>query len=175
MDQEGHADPLHDLQRALDVANVRDARRGVGGGVSRIELAGGEDALGKAALHLARVHPVRQVAGHQGREVETGLHRRQDALAVGSCGRDRGHRRLEVRHDDGPGELTGRVVDHRGQHGVVAQVYMPVVRLAKGQAFDGGPRAASKRRALRRRHGRESPETIAAPMMAQGRAETQWN
>jgi hypothetical protein len=56
-----------------------------------------------------------------------------DALAVGGGLRDGGHRRLEVRHDDGAGELPRRVRHHGRQRGAVAQVQVPVVGAGEGE------------------------------------------
>ena len=45
MDQQRHVNRLHPFQHALDVRDIGYAMRGIGGGVGRIKLGGGEDAL----------------------------------------------------------------------------------------------------------------------------------
>ena len=49
MDEQGHADPLHRLQRRPDIGDVGHAQGAVGGGVGRIELARREIAFLEAA------------------------------------------------------------------------------------------------------------------------------
>ena len=66
--QERHADLLHRRKHRIELPKVRYAVAGIGGGVSRIELAGGEDAGQKAIGNIDRIAVIGQIAGHQGRK-----------------------------------------------------------------------------------------------------------
>ena len=167
MDQQRHADLLHDLENRIDPAEVGHAVAGVGRGIGRIEFAGGEDAGRKAAPDLVRVDVVGQVAGHQGGEDRSRLDRREDTRAIGLCGRHGGDGRCQVGHDDGAGKLAGRIVDDRAQHGPVAQVHMPVVGPADDQSGAVGGGRRDRRCGFRERHQavpwRTLPASIASP------------
>ena len=89
--------------------------------------------LGAGLHHLGRRRVVGQVARHQRLETGTGRQRRNDAVAVGGGLVDGGHRRLQVGHDDGTGELGGGVGEHGAQGFAVTQVKVPVVGAGDGQ------------------------------------------
>ena len=131
MDAQHHADLLHPLQRRVDVADVGDARRAVGGGAGRVELGGDPHARLEPARELVRVGVVGQVAGHQRREARA--RGGDDPVAIGRRRFDAGHRRREVGHDDRPRELPRRIRRHRFQHVAVAQMHVPIVGPADGQ------------------------------------------
>ena len=127
MDQQRHADPLHDLKHAVDLSDVRDAVIRVGGGVRGVELAGREYAICKAAFDFASVDGVGEVAGHQRLEGQARLNSSEDAVSIALRGRDSRDWRIEIGHDNGPRNLPGRVVDDGGEHGAVAKVDMPII------------------------------------------------
>ena len=108
MNQQRHADALHGFQNGADIGDIGDPVAGIRRGIGRVELAGGEHAGGVAALDLARVDIVGQIAGHQRREVRARFQRGQYPVAIGLRRRHRGHRRDQIRHDNGAGELPGR-------------------------------------------------------------------
>jgi len=134
MHQERHADLFHPFQHRHDPAIVCDAgsriRRRVGG----IELDPGEHALVEAALNLVRIGIIGEVAGHQRLELRAPRQRCQDAPAVGNGILRGGDRRDQIRHQDGATEIPRREWRHRLEHGAVAQMQVPVVRLADGEA-----------------------------------------
>ena len=61
----------------------------------------------------------------------------QDALAVSHGLRGGGDGRAQVGHDDGAGELSGGVGQHRSHQRVVAQVQMPIVGAGEGELLHG--------------------------------------
>ncbi len=136
MDQQRHADALHRLQRRIDVAHVGHAGRAVGGGVRRIELGSGEDAFAVAAHQFIRRDVIDQIAGHQRFEADARRHGGADPVPIGGRGRGGGHRRLQVGHHDGAGELAGRGIGHCGQHRAITQVDMPIIGAAQAQGGD---------------------------------------
>ncbi len=147
MHEERHVDLFHAFEHAVHLLEVGHAGGGIGGGVGGIELDAGEHALAKAALDVVGVGVVAQIAGHQRREGRAGRARRQRTLAIGD-GVLRGHdRRDEIRHQDGAAEMARGERHHRREHGAVAQMQVPVVGLAYGEAHFavtflkcGGPR-----------------------------------
>ena len=132
--QERHADLFHALQHAHDLLVVGDAGGRIGGGVGRIELHAGEHAVAEAALDIVRVGVVGEVAGDERLEGRAFRHRRHHAFAVGNAVLRGGDRRDEVRHQDRAAEILGRVRHHRLEHGAVAHMQVPVVRLTDGDA-----------------------------------------
>ena len=133
MYQQRHPQFFHPLQHRHNGVGAGDAVAGVGGGVGRVELGGGEYAFVKAALQLRRVEGVCQIAGHQRGKIMPGRHGVHNALAVSDSRRDGGDRRHQIRHHDRPAiKLTG--IRHDGfQHIVIAQMDMPVVWAADFQ------------------------------------------
>ena len=109
VDQQRHAGLLHRLQAFRDAVHRGDAMRGIGGGMRGIELGRDPDALLLAARQLGRIGAVGQVAGHQRLEFQLRRNRCADAVAIGGGLGDPGHRRHQVGHDDGAGELAGGV------------------------------------------------------------------
>jgi hypothetical protein len=118
---------------AVDVADVGHAAVAVGGGAGGIKLGRDPHAFAMAALQLVGIDAVGQIAGHQ--RLEPGARRRTDPLAIGARRLDRSHRRHQIGHDDRPRELPRAVGRHRLQHRPVAQVQVPVVGAADGQAL----------------------------------------
>ena len=139
MDEQRHAGLLHRLQPAGDRVHRGDAVRRIGGGVRRIELGRDPDAFLLAAHELGRIGAVGQVAGHQRLELELGRNRSANSLAIGSGLGHPGHRRHQVGHDDGAGELARGVHGAGLQHRPVAQMDVPVVGAAdreRSRAWD---------------------------------------
>ena len=139
MDQQRHAGLLHRLQAAGDLVHRGHAVRRIGGGVRRIELGRDPHALLLAARKLGRIGAVGQVAGHQRLEIELGRNRSANSLAIGRGLGDRGHRRHQVGHDDGAGELAGGVDGAGREHRPVAQMDVPVVGAADRERMSEGP------------------------------------
>jgi hypothetical protein len=132
-----HADALERLQHRVDAPDVGDAVRRIGGGVRGVELAAGHRAARETLGDVARSGGVGQVDRHQRLEVEAGRQGAQDPGAVGVRLVGGDDRRRQVGHHDRPAELARREAQHVGQHPAVAQVHVPVVRLADGQPGGG--------------------------------------
>ncbi len=140
MHQQRHADALHGAQHRIDIFNVRYAKSGVRRCIRRVKLAGGKDALCKAAFNFGRLERIREIAGHQRRKVKVRRYRLDNAIAVGFRRRNRRHRLCQIGHDDRPRKLAGRVVGDSFEHFPVAQMHMPVIGPAElktvlGHAF----------------------------------------
>jgi hypothetical protein len=138
--------PIRCIVSSTERADVGDAVRGIGRGMRGVELARGERARFMPALNLGRVGTVGQIAGHQRGEIAAGGQGSEDARAIGFGRGDIGHRRREVGHHDGSGELLRGVRDDRLQHRAVAQMDMPVVGAADGQAIGHDNRPTIARR-----------------------------
>ena len=132
--QKRHVDLFHALEHAHDFVVIGDAGRRIGGGVGRIEFHAGEHAVAKAALDVVGIGVVGQITGQQRLELRAFRHRRHDPLAIGDGIRRRAHRRHQVRHQDGAAEMLRRERHHGFEHFAVANVKVPVVGLADGDA-----------------------------------------
>jgi hypothetical protein len=121
-------------QHGHDLAIVGHAGGRICGGIGGIELHSGEHAIPKTALDVVRVGVVGEIAGHQGLEGRAFRHSRQRALAIGDGILGGGDRRNEIGHQDGAAEMPGRIRHHSLEHGTVADVQVPVVGLADGNA-----------------------------------------
>ena len=130
--QKRHADLFHALEHAHDFAVVGDAEGRIGRGMRRIKLHAGEHAVAKAALDVVGIGVVGEITGHQRLEFRALRHRRHDPLAIGDAVRRGAHRRHQVRHQNGTAEILRRKGQHRLEHFAVANVQVPVVRLADG-------------------------------------------
>ncbi len=132
--QERHAELFHAPEHRIGLADVRDARVRMRGRARRVEL----DAVHRPGLRrsidLLGGGAVRQVQRHQRREAAARRQCGQNALAIGECQRDRGDRRLEIRHHDGAAEARGGEFRHGGERCAVAQVHVPVVGPLNRQA-----------------------------------------
>ncbi len=111
---------------------IGDAGRRIGRGVRRIKLYAGEHAVAKAALDVIGIAVVGEIAGDQRLEGRSRRQRRHHALAIGDAVPRGAHGRDEVRHQNGAAEVFRRVRQHRLEHFAVANVQVPVVRLANG-------------------------------------------
>ena len=111
MDQERHAGLLHRLEAAGDLVHRGDAVRRVGRGMRGIEL--GRDPHALAACRAPARPDRRRRSGSRSSAARTSA--RPEPLcgfvAIGRGLGDPGHRRHQVGHDDGAGELA------RGMHG----------------------------------------------------------
>jgi len=141
MHQERHADLFHPFQHRHDFAIVRDTGSRIGRRIGRIELHPGEHALVETVLDVIRVGIVGEVAGHQRLELGARRQRSQDALAISDGILGSGDRWNQIRHQDGTTEIPRRERRHRLEHGAVAQMQVPVVRLADGEAGSHSSRA----------------------------------
>jgi hypothetical protein len=134
VDAEDHANRLHPLEHRREVREVGDAMRGVGRRVRGIELGRGEHPLGLTAREFAGIGGVGEIGGHQRREIRVRRQRGEDPLAVATRLLDRDDRRREVGHHDRARELACGVRRDAAQHRAVAQVHVPVVGAANGEA-----------------------------------------
>ena len=126
------SDLCHALEDGSDVAHVRDAGVGVRRGACRIQLAANDPRSARAA-DFGRICAVGEIERHERLEPGADRQRCDDALTVSERERGGGHRRAQVRHDDRAGEARSRERQHRPQCGPVAQVQVPVIRLAQHQ------------------------------------------
>ncbi len=111
---------------------IGDAVRRIGRGVRRIKFHAGEQAVAKAALDVVGIGVVGEIAGQKRLEIRALRQRRHDPLAIGHAVGRRAHRRHQVRHQDGAAEIFGGERQHRLEHFAVANMQVPVVRLADG-------------------------------------------
>jgi hypothetical protein len=119
-------------ERRAAARERRDARIGMRRRARRVALHADESAVG-GAVDLGGRSRIRQVQGHQRLEMRARGQRREDAVPVRERRRDRGDRRLQVRHHDGAGKCAHRRRQHGGQLGSVPQVQVPVVRTRNRQ------------------------------------------
>jgi hypothetical protein len=145
MHQQRQPDRLHPVQDRADLGQVAHAAMRVGGGARRVQLHRGQHALLLAAGKVVGVGALGQIGGHQRGEACAVGQRRQDAVAISPGVGSGHHRRRQVRHDDGAGEMRRGVRQHRAQHGTVAQMQMPIIGAAESQAVGHGgcPAAAA--------------------------------
>ncbi|SAJ25328.1 Uncharacterised protein [Enterobacter cloacae] len=100
---------------------------GVGGGIRRVELRGGEHTFVKPALNFIRIQRVRQVAGHQWGKIVSGRNGVKDTLAIGNRGLDGSDWRNQVRHNNRTA-INFAGIRHDGfQHVAITKMDMPVV------------------------------------------------
>jgi hypothetical protein len=124
---------FHAFQYRHNGIDTGYAVAGVGGGVRRIELGGGENTFLEAALNLCWIQGICQIAGHQWRKVMPGRYGGEDAIAISNGGIDSGDWRYQVRHDNRAAiDFAG--IRHDGvEHIAITQMDMPVVRTADFQ------------------------------------------
>ena len=132
MHQQRQTDTLHLGQRGVGLPDVGQAGIGVGRRPRRVKLHRLDETGSGGPGHLAGWHVVGQVKRHQRLETGAGRQRSDNAVAVGGGLVDRGHRRLQVGHDDGAGELGGGMGEYGSQCFAVAQVKVPVVGAGDG-------------------------------------------
>ncbi|OIQ75111.1 hypothetical protein GALL_432280 [mine drainage metagenome] len=104
--------------------------------------------------HLRR-GVVGEVEGHQRGEVAASRQGVEDAPTVIERVLQPHHRRLEVGHDDGPGELPHRPWQRVAQCRAVAQVQMQIVGAGQGEGLDCSHGSAKERR---RCHAKATPD-----------------
>jgi len=85
---------------------------------------------------------VGQIEGHQRLECRSSRYRVQNPRPIKRRLFGRRHRRSQVGHDDGAGELAGAVWHDRAQRRTVADVQMPVVGAGEGEGVHAGFRLA---------------------------------
>jgi hypothetical protein len=136
---------LHALEHPVAALDARDSGIGKGRGARRIELDAADETALTGRVDLARGRLVGEIERHQRLEARRGRERADDAGAVRGGERDRGYRRLEIRHDGGPRETPGGVSDNGAQFRPVAQVQVPVVRPAHDQCFAHGAECTGSR------------------------------
>ena len=134
VDEQGHADRLHPLENRHDVRDIGDAVRASRGSMRGIELCCRKDTLVMAARQFVRVAPIGEIGDDERGEIELGGDRRTDSIPVGNALGDRRHRRREVRHHDRARELARGIGRDMRQHRAVAQMDVPVVGAADGEA-----------------------------------------
>mmetsp|Transcript_3268 Transcript_3268/g.8070 ORF Transcript_3268/g.8070 Transcript_3268/m.8070 type:complete len:213 (-) Transcript_3268:171-809(-) len=139
VDQQDHAGRFHRLKSAVASLHVSDSGRRVGRGPGRVKLEA-DNALFLRFPNLIGRRIVGEVQGHQW--VEAALrHALGDLLkySVAVLEREvrRGDGRHQVRHDDGPGEVSASVRNDIAQNLSVPHVQMPVVWDSHGQTRDG--------------------------------------
>ena len=132
MHQQHQTFALHGLQRRVNLAQIRHAVIGIGGGTRRVKLARHHTSgLGTHDFVGAKV--VRQVQRHQRLKRIACGHGRQNAVAVGHGQLSRSDGRLQVRHDDGAPHLAGAVW-HHATHGIaIAHMQVPVIGAGNGE------------------------------------------
>ncbi len=128
MNLQDEADFAHTSQHGFDLADVGDARVGMGRRAGRVEFESGDQAAGLGAVDLRRTGAVGQIQSHERLEVRACRERVEDAAAIrerllGCC-----DRRLEVRHHDRARETRGGKWQDGAECRAVTQVQVPIVR-----------------------------------------------
>ena len=131
MNEQRHVDGFHALQHRGDPSEITHTGRRIGGGIGGIELRRGEHSLAKPTLQLIGIKIVGEISGHQRFELQSLRKRRKNPAAVSERSIDRGDRRTQIGHHDGPGKGSGRGWQHGLKHRSVPQVHMPVIRTAE--------------------------------------------
>ena len=134
MHQERHVDLFHALQHAHDFFIVGDAGGRIGRGIGRIKFHAGEQAVAKATLDVVWIGVVGEIAGQERLELRPLRYRRHHPLAIGGAVGRGAHRWNQVRHQDGAAEMFCSVRQHRFEHLAVADVQVPVIGFADGDA-----------------------------------------
>ena len=132
--QEQQAGLLHGFQRFVGLAQVGDPGVAVGGGTGGVELGGDHTGVFSAG-DLVSGQVIRQVQRHQRLKLHPFGHGGLNARLVGQGLGGGGHRRPEVGHDDGAGELGGGVRHHGVQGCTVAHMQVPVVGTGDGEGW----------------------------------------
>ena len=146
MQQQGQIDPLHRLQHRPHPLQIGDTGIGIGGGTGRVVLHRMHQTAGTRLDNVLDAGVIGEIQRHQGLELQARRQRGENAIAVFDRGLQRGHRRTQIRHDDGTGELARGVAEHRCGSGTIAQMQMPVIRLQQAQTVTGD---AGRRRGCR--------------------------
>jgi hypothetical protein len=136
MDQKRNTDLLHSLENTPDFPEVGDTGRGIRGGVGGIKLHAGEYPVPESLLDIVGVGVIGQVAGHQRLEGAVFRQRFHDALAISPCIRGCRDRRHQIGHHDRPPEFFRGMGNGRLQHVAIADMQVPIVRLADRDAVD---------------------------------------
>ena len=129
-----HADLGHLFQHRTHLVEIRHAGGGVRRRPRRVELDRARDAVAIGCGDVLGIGLFGEVEGHQRLERHAVGQGGEDAVAVGGglgCGHDGGH---EVRHDDRTREMTRGFGQDGGHHRAIAQMQVPVVGTAEGQA-----------------------------------------
>ena len=132
------ADLGHRLQHAPHIVEIGYARGGIGRGPRRVEFHRRDQAARMGGGDIRRVGFLGQVERHQRREIRALGQGGEDPVAVASRIRPRHHRRHQVRHDDGAGEIAGAFGQDGPQHRAVAQMQVPVIGAAERQGVGHG-------------------------------------
>ena len=127
MQQQRNIVLLHRLDHRIDPGKLAHAILRIGRRTGRVVLDRKDAATGLGPRDLLDRRRFGQVQGHQRLEAPAAGQAVEDALPVGFGLGHGGHRRLQVRHHDRPGEAARAMADDRGQRRAVAQVQMPVV------------------------------------------------
>ena len=132
MDAERHTGLGHGFQYRHHLVDVTNAGGRVCGRPGRIELYRGDHAALCRCHQIVRIGAFCQVEGHHRGEIGALWDRRQDPLAIGGGIGTGDNRRDQVRHDQRPPEMRGRIRRHGRQHPAVAKMKMPVIGACQG-------------------------------------------
>ena len=141
VDQQGQPRFRHGRQSGVATAQIGHHGVRIGGGPCGIKFDRLDAAGRQRPMNLFRRRVVRQIKGHQGLKAGARRQGRQNALPIGQGLIHRGHRGLQVGHDDGPAELAGGMGQHGGQGGAVPQVQVPIVGAKQGEFHGKVPSA----------------------------------
>ena len=139
MDEQRQVEFSHALEHRQGVVKIANAGIRIRGCARRVVLDADDGLGGDGPVDFGRRRRAGQVERHQRLEGQACRRRRADPLAVGKGLGGGAHGRLQVRHDDGAAEHGGRVCDDGAECRPVAQVQVPVVRPADGQARSRHP------------------------------------
>ncbi len=132
MHQQRQPSFLHRRQHRVTLIDVRHPGVGVGRGAGGIELDGVHVRVLDGAPDLVDRRVVGQVQRHQRFERHSRRQGGKDARTIVTGGGDGGHRRAQIGHDDGAGELARRMRQDGRQRFAIAQMEVPVVGTGDG-------------------------------------------
>ena len=134
VDQQGHPDFGHGLDRWEDLVDAGDTGVRVGCRAGRIQLGGVHETAGLGGADFVRGGAVGQVEHHQRFKAAAGRAHSENALAVGVGFSGIAHRWYQVGHDDRATKGARDIRDSIGQRSTIAKMNMPVVGTQQGQA-----------------------------------------
>jgi putative FmdB family regulatory protein len=130
-----HVVTFHGFQHGINPFQGRNPRLGIRGRTRGIQLEAQDFRCFRHAAHFIGRGGFREIQAHVRLKRAIRRHRVQNAGAVAKRLRHRGHRRPEIGHDQGTGELAGAVRNHRRQHAAITNVQVPVIRRGEDDAI----------------------------------------
>ncbi len=138
MNAERQPDLGHFFQHAPHLVEIAHAGIRVGGRPGRVELDRAHQPGFGGGGHVVRVGGFGEIKRHQRGEIHALRQRRHDPGAIGGGAGAGDHRRHQVRHHDGTGEMACGFGQDGFEHRAIAQMQVPVVGAADCQGLGHG-------------------------------------